>query len=104
MTYRPEIDPQVPPLQWVGGWQTPHLLTAPFEHLPVQERQYLIDRIEQKQDQYQTWLSKLPPKSLPAEQVKQILIDLKNRRLQIFLSIRPAFADKIKRASQTPCP
>ncbi|WP_370722625.1 hypothetical protein [Fibrella aquatica] len=96
-------DLQVPSLQWVGGHQVQDLLSLTnYASLSIQDRWNLIDRIDQKQDQYQQWLAKMPAHGTETEQVKETLVQLKAKRLDIYLSIKPAFAGKIHRANQNP--
>lgn len=102
MTYVPGME-TVPPLQWVGGHQAQHLLAVTgFEQMNLRERWQLIDQIDQKQDQYQRWLAHLPRHSPVREHVRTTLLQLSAKRLAIFLTIRPQYADKIHRASQLP--
>ncbi|WP_375445784.1 hypothetical protein [uncultured Fibrella sp.] len=103
MSHRPTFDAQLPPLQWVGGHQVQDLLNlVNYATLSLRDRWSLIDRIDQKQDQYQKWLTKMPTQGTEYETVKNTLVQLKAKRLEIYLTIKPAFAGKIHRASQHP--
>lgn len=102
MSYSAPFDAQVPPLQWIGGHDVHHLISLTgYESLPLRDRWSLIDRIEQQQDKYQGWLTKMPATGAKTEQVRSILQSLKAKRVAIYLTIRPEHKGKIQRANQT---